>query len=137
MVDPSLLLKKEGSYENEISSSPIKLLSFFSSYRNSLENLWGEPSIFSSPGSFPSIDLKDNNNAFVLSMEIPGIKKEDICIDLDKNTLTVSGEKNLKNVKIMNVFILQKLVMVLLQGSFSYRQRLSLMKLWPSIKTGF
>jgi len=45
------------------------------------------------PNFSPSLDFVDKNDKYVVKIEIPGIKKEDIDIELDDNTLIVKGEK--------------------------------------------
>jgi HSP20 family protein len=41
----------------------------------------------------PAIDIKETDKEYVIHAELPGVKKEDISIDLDKNLLTLSGER--------------------------------------------
>ncbi len=36
-------------------------------------------------------DIKDNGDSYTIEAELPGFKKEDICIDIDKDVLTVSA----------------------------------------------
>lgn len=44
-------------------------------------------------GSVPSCDIFEEGNEIVLRADLPGMKKEDIKIDLVNNVLTISGEK--------------------------------------------
>lgn len=45
-------------------------------------------------GNFlPGIDVRETDRAFEIEVSLPGIKKEDIKIDLEDRTLTVSGER--------------------------------------------
>jgi HSP20 family protein len=44
-------------------------------------------------GWMPPSELLEKEGEFVLTMELPGVKKEDVAIDLDHNILTISGEK--------------------------------------------
>ena len=41
----------------------------------------------------PSIDISENDKKFVIEVEVPGMDKEDIQINVEKNTLTISGER--------------------------------------------
>jgi HSP20 family protein len=41
----------------------------------------------------PSADVIERENEIELAMEIPGMRSEDLDIDLENNVLTVSGEK--------------------------------------------
>lgn len=45
----------------------------------------------------PSVDVSETDTQFEVSVELPGIKKEDIAVDLEKGRLTISGERKLKN----------------------------------------
>jgi len=46
------------------------------------------------------VDVAENDNAYVLRAEIPGVKKDDIQITIDGDTVAVSAEvKNEKDVK--------------------------------------
>ena len=41
----------------------------------------------------PSVDIAEDKDKFMLSAELPGVKKEDVKISLNNNTLTIEGEK--------------------------------------------
>ena len=41
----------------------------------------------------PSVDTHEAKEAFVVTMELPGVFSEDVSIRLDDDTLTISGEK--------------------------------------------
>ncbi len=43
--------------------------------------------------TYPSVDLSENKDSFVLKAELPGMKKEDVKVTLQNNILTISGEK--------------------------------------------
>ncbi|RJQ56953.1 MAG: Hsp20/alpha crystallin family protein [Nitrospiraceae bacterium] len=70
------------------------------------EDMWKRPfslltpSIFSDVdlrselyGITPIVDIYEEDNFVVLKADLPGMKKEDIRIDLSENMLTISGEK--------------------------------------------
>jgi len=42
----------------------------------------------------PSTNILETNENFTLQMAVPGVKKEDIKIDLEKNILNISSEKS-------------------------------------------
>jgi len=58
-----------------------------------LENL--ERSLFSGSamGSFQT-DIKDSGDAYVLEADLPGVKKEDIHIDIDGDRLSISAQRS-------------------------------------------
>ena len=41
----------------------------------------------------PRVNISENEGGYVLTAELPGVKKEDIDIDLKDNTLTIKGER--------------------------------------------
>jgi HSP20 family protein len=41
----------------------------------------------------PSFDVDETDEAYLLSVDLPGVKKEDVKIDLSENVLTISGER--------------------------------------------
>ena len=41
----------------------------------------------------PSVDVYETDDSYVLKADLPGVTKEDIKIDINKNTLTIKGEK--------------------------------------------
>jgi len=42
---------------------------------------------------FPQVDVIENDDSFVLTAEIPGIDKEDLKIEFEKDILRISGER--------------------------------------------
>jgi HSP20 family protein len=44
-------------------------------------------------GDIPAVNIKEENNKFVLEMAAPGLKKDDFNINLDNYVLTISSEK--------------------------------------------
>ena len=44
----------------------------------------------------PIVDVEETDHEFLISVEIPGIKKDDIKITFENNYLTISGEKKTK-----------------------------------------
>lgn len=44
----------------------------------------------------PSIDISETEDQFLISAELPGMKKEDISINLSNSRLAISGERSLK-----------------------------------------
>ncbi|KAG2220520.1 hypothetical protein INT45_000931 [Circinella minor] len=45
----------------------------------------------------PAFDVTENDKAFNIHAELPGMKKEDINVDIDDNSLTFSGESKASN----------------------------------------
>lgn len=45
----------------------------------------------------PSVNTREGEFAYHIDVDLPGIKKEDINIDVHDGTLTISGERNFKD----------------------------------------
>jgi len=41
----------------------------------------------------PRVNLEENDNEWILSAELPGVKKDDVKVNFQDNMLTISGEK--------------------------------------------
>jgi HSP20 family protein len=42
---------------------------------------------------YPKVDIEENENSYLFKAELPGVKKEDVSIEIDNRVLTISGEK--------------------------------------------
>jgi len=47
-------------------------------------------------GWTPRMDIKEDEKALSLKVEVPGVEKKDIDISIDKGVLTISGERSLE-----------------------------------------
>lgn len=45
----------------------------------------------------PGIDIAESDDSFHVTVELPGMKKDDININLEDNQLTISGERKFEN----------------------------------------
>lgn len=41
----------------------------------------------------PAIDLHEDDGSFVVTAELPGVRKEDVVVELENGVLTLRGEK--------------------------------------------
>lgn len=41
----------------------------------------------------PSIDISESDKQYMIDVEVPGMRKEDIDLNIENNTLTISGER--------------------------------------------
>lgn len=48
----------------------------------------------STPNFHPSCDVNEADEHFLVSLDLPGVKKEDIKIEVQKNQLVIAGERN-------------------------------------------
>lgn len=54
-----------------------------------LENLLGR----TSPGWVPAADLFETRDQFILTVELPGLRRSDVDLAFASNTLTISGQR--------------------------------------------
>ena len=55
--------------------------------------LSGVPELQSGIDFSPSVDLQETSKEYFFRFDIPGVKKEDVKIEVESSTLTVSGER--------------------------------------------
>jgi HSP20 family protein len=56
------------------------------------------PNLYSKDAQWlPKIDISENENEFLVRVEVPGIDKKDIDITLSEGLLTIKGEKKFEN----------------------------------------
>jgi len=65
----------------------------FENLNSLLSNFTGtkEPSINSD--FLPSVNTREGENAYHIEIDLPGVKKEDISVDVKDNVITISGER--------------------------------------------
>lgn len=51
------------------------------------ENFWGRAL------TVPAVNITEDSNEYIVSLAVPGMKKDDFRIDVDGNMLTISSEK--------------------------------------------
>ena len=64
-----------------------------------VNQVWGETPTFKEFGSTPRVDIAENEQAFILQAELPGMKREEISVSLEDGVLTLSGERKTENEK--------------------------------------
>ncbi len=58
-----------------------------------LDEPGGQPSDSAYGGWFPAIDLREEEKRFVIEADLPGVKKDDIQIEVENNVLALRGER--------------------------------------------
>lgn len=58
-----------------------------------VKNPWEEQESIDAVNWYPNMDISENNNEFIVSAELPGLKKEDIHITYTNGTLKIEGER--------------------------------------------
>jgi HSP20 family protein len=66
-------------------------------YLNSIVNSLDDQSVESGISAFtPAVNSRETEDAYILEIDLPGVKKEDIEIDVKDNVLSISGERKIK-----------------------------------------
>lgn len=57
----------------------------------------GDDSTVATCAWVPSVDIKEDNQQFLIEADIPGVKPKDIDISMENSVLTIKGERHLEN----------------------------------------
>jgi HSP20 family protein len=57
------------------------------------EMFTGRPTAESEAGWVPRADVHENDNAFVVQLDLPGVEKDNVKVKFEDDTLVVSGER--------------------------------------------
>lgn len=71
----------------------MKFLPRLSTFDNVFDNMFPD-SFFQNTNTYMKTDVREVDNNYVLDMEIPGFKKEDILLELNQGYLTVTANRN-------------------------------------------
>ena len=58
-----------------------------------LEDIFGELPFARGELLTPALDLNETDNEYVVTIELPGVRKEDVSVEITEGVLTVRGEK--------------------------------------------
>lgn len=74
---------------------PVSTFGVFPSLLDDLldDDFFRIPVAFPKANTFPAVNILENDDNFVVEMAVPGLKKEDIKVNLEKGLLTISFEK--------------------------------------------
>ncbi|MFW5758604.1 MAG: Hsp20/alpha crystallin family protein [Bacteroidota bacterium] len=60
---------------------------------------WNNSNFAGSDSTLPAVNIKENNDEFMIEVAAPGMKKEDFKVNYDNGQLTISSEKENENVE--------------------------------------
>ena len=69
------------------------VVNWMDNFTNSISDLLDEPRSSTEKSFLPACDVHENKDYYFFSFDVPGVKKEDIQVELKDNTLHISGEK--------------------------------------------
>lgn len=91
-----------------------------------LDNLINDlPVVKNNSMNFPAVNIVETNDAYELEFNVPGRKKDDFKITVDKNILTVSFEKKEENKEEGKQFIKREFVMQSFNRSFTLDEKIN------------
>lgn len=70
----------------------------FHDFRREMERFFEPDFPFARSGEFlsPSIDVKEMDDKFIVTAELPGLEEDDVDVSLSRNILTIKGEKKIE-----------------------------------------
>lgn len=72
---------------------PISLSKELDNFFNQLVDNNRDGSMVDTSSWVPAVDLKEEDNRYIVLADIPGVNKEDIHVSIDNQTLTIEGER--------------------------------------------
>ena len=66
---------------------------FPSTFSSMLDRFFDDAVMKSNVRFTPSVDISEDDKSYGIHVSLPGIKKEDIHLDIDQNSIVVSGER--------------------------------------------
>jgi len=68
-------------------------------FNDVFESIFNDSFLSDKPATrVPAVNIAETENEFHIELAVPGLKKEDFKINLDKNVLSISAEKKTENV---------------------------------------
>ncbi len=76
--------------------TPFNELGF---WRNSANDFFNDAFLKAKANNFwyPAVDVLDEKDNVVINVELPGVKKEDIAVNIEDRVLTIKGERKFEN----------------------------------------
>ena len=69
----------------------------FDNLNSFLDTFLSEDNLFAGTNFLPAVNTREGKYAYHIELDLPGLDKDDISIDIKDNTLTVSGERKLRD----------------------------------------
>lgn len=62
-----------------------------------MDNFFNDAVAFKAGSFNPNVEISEDDKSYYINVELPGLNKEDIKVNLEKNDLTISGERKFEN----------------------------------------
>jgi HSP20 family protein len=63
---------------------------------NFFEDTWRRPQAMPAAVWYPPVDILESKDSYLIRAELPGMKQEDVNVEFNDGTLTVSGERKVE-----------------------------------------
>lgn len=116
----------------------IKKRVLFPTYNDDFLGRNSFSSIFSDGADYtvPAVNIKENDKNFEIEVAAPGLSKQDFKVNVEKNVLTVSSEKEVKNGDEKDNFTRKEFSYNSFTRSFSIPESVEMEKIKASHKNG-
>ena len=89
------LINKKENKMSLIKWNPNRsVMSPFSEWDHFLDEIFGNTVEYKQPQWMPNVDIHENKKDFTLSMDLPGLSKKEVNLNVDDNVLTIAGERS-------------------------------------------
>lgn len=88
------------------------------------------------PGWNPAVDIREDAEGYYIEADLPGMKKDDVKVNVDRNTLTLSGERKFEKDEKKNGYHRVERAYGSFQRSFSLPTAADLTKVVAEYKDG-
>ncbi len=78
---------------NMLKRSNLYLPSFWDNFFSKELGDWGSSNFSSTDTTLPAVNVKEDEETFLIEVAAPGMSKNDFKVDLENNMLTISSEK--------------------------------------------
>lgn len=83
-------------HELAMSNNPLRG-EVFSNFDSVFDQMFNEffktPLVTEKSSSYPRVDIIEENDKYIIEAEIPGLKKEDVSVEVQDNILAIKGNK--------------------------------------------
>src|SRR6185312_6653238 len=101
-----------------------------------LDNLWRDLPVANNSFNFPPVNISETNDNYELEFNVPGRKKEDFKITVDKSILTVSFEKTEEQKEEKKQFIKREFLTQSFKRSFTLDEKIDAEKIDAKYENG-
>ena len=115
---------------------PVNQINDIDTMINSIFNTGWERENYNDEKWSPPVDVKETDEAFFVSADIPGLSKKDINLNISKGTMTISGKRSQDSLKEHESYHRQERNFGIFSRSFDLPDSVNEEKITASFKDG-